>query len=229
MLSSDERRRALQAILAGHVAEHWRVVEQFDEMAVVAFGQPPREVRRTLRVDETGSVFYRDPGGGDVWRPLSGQAAQTAAEAATTASAGLASRAKPSSQLTSGQRLLVGGVAAVGAGLFLIGAVSAVTDAPRRERLREAREADARDQSGSSAPTQAPGPSLSGYLSLREGMTYAQAVSALGSSGQEISRSNLAGFTTVMYQWTVDDGSGANMNAMFQNDRLVTKAQFGLK
>ena len=30
-----------------------------------------------------------------------------------------------------------------------------------------------------------------------------------------------------MYMWQNSDGS--NMNAMFQNDKLVNKAQFGLK
>jgi hypothetical protein len=37
----------------------------------------------------------------------------------------------------------------------------------------------------------------------------------------------LAGIKTVMYSWQNPDGS--NMNAMFQDDKLVSKAQFMLK
>jgi hypothetical protein len=64
------------------------------------------------------------------------------------------------------------------------------------------------------------------YDQIREGMTYEQVRSIIGAPGEEISRSDLAGFTTVMYSWT--NANGSNMNAMFQNNRLVNKAQFGL-
>ena len=64
------------------------------------------------------------------------------------------------------------------------------------------------------------------YSQLREGMTYEEAVRIIGVRGDELSRSDLAGITTVMYSWVNDNGS--NMNAMFQNNKLVTKAQFGL-
>jgi len=57
-------------------------------------------------------------------------------------------------------------------------------------------------------------------------MSYSEAVEILGGPGEEISRSDIAGYTTVMYQWK--KWTGANMNAMFQNGRLVTKAQMGL-
>jgi hypothetical protein len=58
-------------------------------------------------------------------------------------------------------------------------------------------------------------------------MTYAQVEEILGSPGEEISRSEIAGYTTVMYQWKAKWGIG-NMNAMFQNGHLITKAQMGL-
>lgn len=64
------------------------------------------------------------------------------------------------------------------------------------------------------------------YTSLREGMSYSEAVSIIGASGEELSRSDLAGISTVMYSWT--NSNGSNMNAMFQDGKLVTKAQFGL-
>jgi hypothetical protein len=42
-----------------------------------------------------------------------------------------------------------------------------------------------------------------------------------------MSSSNVAGYQTVMYGWNA--WTGAGMNAMFQNGKLVTKAQFGLR
>jgi hypothetical protein len=71
------------------------------------------------------------------------------------------------------------------------------------------------------------GLTLASYQRLSEGMTYSEVVSILGSSGEELSRSDIAGINTVMYSWKT--WSGANMNVMFQNGRLVSKAQFGLK
>ena len=81
----------------------------------------------------------------------------------------------------------------------------------------------------SSPPASASGSSgltYANYLRLRDGMSYSEAVEILGSAGEEVSRSEIAGYTTVMYQWK--RWTGANMNAMFQNGKLVTKAQFGL-
>jgi hypothetical protein len=65
------------------------------------------------------------------------------------------------------------------------------------------------------------------YESIQTGMGYQQVRSIIGTEGVELSRSDLAGYTTVMYSWKNPNGS--NMNAMFQNGRLVTKAQFGLR
>lgn len=72
------------------------------------------------------------------------------------------------------------------------------------------------------------GVTLANYLRLQTGMSYADVAAILGKSGTEMSSNEIAGTRTVMYQW---DGtsSGANMNAMFQNDRMIQKAQFGLK
>jgi hypothetical protein len=62
---------------------------------------------------------------------------------------------------------------------------------------------------------------------LSSGMTYAQVVQILGSEGEILSESDVADINTVMYQWS--GGGWANMNAMFQNGKLVSKAQFGLE
>jgi len=65
------------------------------------------------------------------------------------------------------------------------------------------------------------------YEQLRTGMSYKQAAKIVGFEGEEMSSSDLAGYQTVMVAWKNADGS--NMNAMFQNGRMVTKAQFGLR
>jgi hypothetical protein len=64
------------------------------------------------------------------------------------------------------------------------------------------------------------------YSRIQERMTYEQVQSIIGHPGEELSRTNIAGYRTVMYSWT--NSNGSNMNAMFQNGRLVSKAQFGL-
>lgn len=63
------------------------------------------------------------------------------------------------------------------------------------------------------------------YLQLHAGMSLDAAKAILG-PGTEISSGSAPGHRLVMYAWQNADGS--NMNAMFQNNRLVNKAQFGL-
>lgn len=72
------------------------------------------------------------------------------------------------------------------------------------------------------------GVTMSQFNNIKEGMTYNEVVSILGSSGELLSSSDMAGYKTVMYQWKGTSVMG-NMNAMFQNDKMITKAQFGLK
>ena len=81
-------------------------------------------------------------------------------------------------------------------------------------------------QIGSTEPG---GVSLDQFKQLQDGMTYVEAVRTLGSSGTEQSRSSIGDIVTVMYSWPGAGTSGGNMNAMFQNDKLVSKAQFGLR
>ncbi len=72
------------------------------------------------------------------------------------------------------------------------------------------------------------GVTLAGYNHIKTGMTYAQVVKILGEDGVELSSNDIGGYRTVMYQWKGEDGI-SNMNAMFQNGRLISKAQFGLR
>jgi len=71
------------------------------------------------------------------------------------------------------------------------------------------------------------------YESIRDGMSYEEVTQIVGTPGEENARNHLDGvegvmgsIETVMYSWQNPDGS--NMNAMFQNNRLVQKAQYGL-
>ncbi len=68
---------------------------------------------------------------------------------------------------------------------------------------------------------------LAEYEQIRDGMSYAQVTVIIGAAGQEMGRSDLAGYTTVIYGWS--NPGGSNMNATFQNERLVNKAQSGLR
>jgi Domain of Unknown Function with PDB structure (DUF3862) len=80
--------------------------------------------------------------------------------------------------------------------------------------------------SKASSPTAAV--TMASYSRLKTGMTYAQVVQILGKDGEELSSSEVGGIKTIMYKWD-GDGFGANMNSMFQNNKLMSKSQFGLK
>ena len=73
------------------------------------------------------------------------------------------------------------------------------------------------------------GVNMENYAKLQTGMTYEEVVSILGQQGEEMSSTDMGGYKTVMYKWNGDSGFGANMNAMFQNGKLVSKAQLGLQ
>jgi len=65
------------------------------------------------------------------------------------------------------------------------------------------------------------------YESLEDGMSYVEVLNVLDTPGEQLSRSNIGGTVTTMYKWSNVDLS--NVNATFQNGRLVSKAQAGLR
>lgn len=65
------------------------------------------------------------------------------------------------------------------------------------------------------------------YNKIESGMSYSEVTSIIGESGEELSSNDIGGYETIMYQWVNPDGS--NMNALFQKDKMVQKAQFELK
>jgi len=78
-------------------------------------------------------------------------------------------------------------------------------------------------------PEDTTGVNMENYSKLQTGMSYEEVVSILGSNGEEMSSNDIAGYKNVMYKWDGDGSFGANMNAMFQNGKLIQKAQYGLK
>lgn len=72
---------------------------------------------------------------------------------------------------------------------------------------------------------------LAKFNQLQNGMSYEQVVQVLGAPGEVMSENAFGEGAyrthTVMYTWQV--GVMANMNCMFQNGKLMSKAQFGLK
>ena len=67
------------------------------------------------------------------------------------------------------------------------------------------------------------------YDRVKTGMTYSAVVEAIGFTGKEMSRSEFGGSSAVMYAWEDEESIGANMTAMFQDGKLISKAQLGLK
>ncbi len=64
------------------------------------------------------------------------------------------------------------------------------------------------------------------YDQIQNGMTYDQVIAIIGARGEERSSSSIAGYTTILYGW--NNPNGSNMIAMFQNEKLIQKSQFGL-
>jgi hypothetical protein len=73
------------------------------------------------------------------------------------------------------------------------------------------------------------GASLSEFYDLRPGMTYSEVRKVIGCEGEVISQVELAGVNTVMVGWDGVGSFGANMHVMFQDNRMITRAQFGLE
>jgi Domain of Unknown Function with PDB structure (DUF3862) len=65
------------------------------------------------------------------------------------------------------------------------------------------------------------------YKKIKNGMSYDEVKKIIGQDGEEISNTSAGGFKTVMYQWMNADAT--NVEVMFQNGKVDTKSQFGLK
>lgn len=73
---------------------------------------------------------------------------------------------------------------------------------------------------------------LDEFNAIKTGMTYEEVVHIIGTRGTLLSESNLnlgEEYVTRMYTWDGVGSLGANANVTFQNGKVVSKAQFGLK
>lgn len=75
---------------------------------------------------------------------------------------------------------------------------------------------------------------LDEYNMIKNKMSYRQVVSIIGHEGEELTQNTIDGIPgvmdsvhTIMYQWP--NGDFTSMNATFQNDKLMSKGQLGLK
>jgi hypothetical protein len=75
---------------------------------------------------------------------------------------------------------------------------------------------------------------LQNYDQIINRMTYGQVIEIVGEKGVELSQHSFPGIPglsqetiTTVYQWK--NFSGSNMTAVFQNNQLVSKAQYGLQ
>lgn len=108
-------------------------------------------------------------------------------------------------------------------------ATNTTTQQPRSEPIATIKQSR---PSFTPTPPKPEGITLAKFNQLREGMTYDQVVQVLGAEGTIMSENAFGQgqfrIHTVMYMW---DGPGfmANMNCMFQNDRLMSRSQLGLR
>ncbi|MHB1034375.1 MAG: hypothetical protein ACYC35_24240 [Pirellulales bacterium] len=138
--------------------------------------------------------------------------------------------------------IVVGGLILLG--LLVGGGLAILGQSPASSLMREKPAANAlpeqptRAQAPSAkAPPAKPEPptlTMAGYLAVTPGMSYAEAAKHLGSQGQETSRMRLDVIPGLMdasevvsYVWT--SPNGARVEAAFQNDKLMTKVQTGLR
>lgn len=70
---------------------------------------------------------------------------------------------------------------------------------------------------------------LEKFNKIQTGMTYQQVVDIIGEDGTVLSESEIANIKTTIYSWYGEGSIGANANVTFQNGKVTSKAQFGLK
>lgn len=69
---------------------------------------------------------------------------------------------------------------------------------------------------------------LEKFNQIEMGMTYKQVVEIIGEEGTILSETEFSDIKTVIYSWYGEGSIGANANVTFQNDKAISKAQYGL-
>lgn len=115
---------------------------------------------------------------------------------------------------------VVGAVAAI----LVLSACNAEPDVAVNERTQESTTGD-----GELEAMPQPGLNLANYLWLKtRSSSYEDAKRAFGSPGVEQSSSDVGGTRTATYVWSVP-GSSGQATAIFENDVLISKSQYGLR
>lgn len=74
--------------------------------------------------------------------------------------------------------------------------------------------------------------SLSEFNKIKTGMTYEEVCDIVGGEGSLSSSVDMgigSEYKTEIYMWTGNGSIGANANVTFQNGKVISKAQIGLK
>lgn len=74
--------------------------------------------------------------------------------------------------------------------------------------------------------------SLEEFEKIETGMSYTEVCDIIGGEGTLGSNVDIGmgeEYKTEIYQWTGDGSIGANANVTFQGDKVISKAQIGLK
>jgi hypothetical protein len=97
----------------------------------------------------------------------------------------------------------------------------------KEKEAKQKADEDNKQRVGASKPTI----SKDEFDRIENGMTYDQVKEIIGSDGEVMSEAGDKGtdFYTIMYMWKGEGSPGANANFMFQDGKLTSKAQFGLK
>lgn len=72
---------------------------------------------------------------------------------------------------------------------------------------------------------------LEKFNKIETGMSYEQVIEIIGEEGTTLSETNISNdekYHTVMYSWKAKNGI-ANANVTFQGNKVISKAQIGLK
>ena len=92
-----------------------------------------------------------------------------------------------------------------------------------KQRKKEEEKSTRKTKKGSSRNTK------ESFDSIQMGMSYSEVVGIVGEPSETSADSRVAGTSTTIYTWHVNDSLGANFNITFQNSRVIGKAQFGLR
>lgn len=124
---------------------------------------------------------------------------------------------------------------AAGGCLFLIGFVMLIvmctpeSDSPPVSGAAETASLSGSGEAPQEEPANDPRISAGEFSEIESGMSQARVEGIIGGPGEILSENTIGGTRTVMIKWDGESGFGANANVMFQNDAMVSKAQFGLE